>query len=500
MNRASALSRRSFLTTAGAASLAAVTPRVRAAAAGANSDVRLLVVGCNRPGELRMGQGTAHIKRVLSGEVKGVRLAGICDVDPVNRDYHKAEFEKKGLSGVYLPDFRKAVERDDVDAVLIATPNHLHTLVALWAIRAGKHVYVEKPVSHNLREGEALVRAAAVRPKQIVQHGQQRRSDPGWAAAWEWARAGELGKIQASIGQNYKKRPSIGKLAAPAAPPAGLDYDLWCGPRSPAPVRREQFHYDWHWQWAYGNGDIGNQGPHQLDVALWALGRTDLPRGVISLGGRFGYDDDGETANTQLAAYDYGDTPILFDNRGLPHKDMNWKTDAAGVGGSRIANLVRFEKGWFAEGQLLDLDGKPLLDAKGERRRIPVGEGKDHLPHFIQSIHAGKALNDNLHVAHGMRSAALAHLANISYRLGTGLKAGEVAERLKGHDQALALLESMNKHLKDNGVDPAAVPTVCGPWLAFDPATNQFTGPFAAEANQMANSDTYRPGFELPVI
>jgi predicted dehydrogenase len=493
-------SRRSFLRVSGALAAAALTPRLRAAAPGANSDVRLLVVGCNRQSELRTGQGTAHLRRILRGEVPHARLAGVCDVDPANLAYHRAELEKRGLTAFYSDDFRQAVERDDVDGVIIATPNHLHTLVALWALRAGKHVYVEKPVSHNLREGERLVRAAAARPRLIVQHGQQRRSEPAWDQARDWARSGELGRLVASIGQNYKKRPSIGKLAAPAAPPPGVNHDLWCGPRTPGPVRRESYHYDWHWQWAYGNGDIGNQGPHQLDCALWLLGRTDLPRGVISLGGRFGYADDGETPNTQLAAYDYPDAPVLFDNRGLPHRNLDWKTDPAGLGGVRIGNLLRFERGWFAEGQILDPGGKAMTDAAGARRRIPVGEGREHLPNFVRSILAGKLVHDHLHVAHGHRSAALAHLANLSYRLGKTLPAAEIRDRLRGQDDALALLESLEKHLQDNGLPPGQHPFTCGPWLGFDPATLRFTGPFAAEANALAEEDEYRPGFELPNI
>ncbi|MCA9147581.1 MAG: gfo/Idh/MocA family oxidoreductase, partial [Planctomycetales bacterium] len=179
-------------------------------------------------------------------------------------------------------------------------------------------------VCHNMMEGRKLVDAAAKNPNLIITHGMQRRSDEGWDEAIAWVKEGHLGKVTLSRGLNYKARESIGKVTGPERVASYIDYDLWCACRPVVPLMRDKLHYDWHWQWAYGNGDIGNQGPHQMDVARWALGQETLPKRVMSLGGRWGYDDDGQTPNNQLAFFPYEPAPLLFDNRGLPMKDMNW--------------------------------------------------------------------------------------------------------------------------------------------------------------------------------
>ncbi|MBL9143746.1 MAG: Gfo/Idh/MocA family oxidoreductase [Verrucomicrobiaceae bacterium] len=511
MNNTLQSNRRQFIGGAlGAAGLAAMP--TWANAIGANDEVRVAVIGFN-------GRGKGHIGSLLA--IKGVRITALCDVDQKVMDKQVADFKKKNIEVKQYSDYRKLLEDKDVDAVTIATPNHSHTLIALAALAAGKHVYVEKPVCHNPIEGRKLLEASAVvLPRgQILQHGMQRRSSPGWAEAVAFAQSGQIGKVTLSRGINYKARKSIGKTAAPAQPDANgriagtfrdtggkpqivdVDYKLWSAPRPVAPMQREQFHYDWHWQWAYGNGDIGNQGPHQLDVARWALGNpTLLPKRVMSFGGRWGYQDDGQTANNQMAFYNYEPAPLLFDNRGLPSKDMNWKPGYEPVylvngkaAAARIGNVIHCEGGFVAEGKAYDNDGKQI------KKFDNFNDGADHMKNFIDSIRAGKLVNDNLHVSHGYHAAALAHLANASFRLGKQMSNDEIRERLSNDKAGQETFEHFVKNLEANQINMATDKIVVGPWLDYDPQSNQFTGEFAAEANKLF-AEEYAPGFELPTV
>ena len=450
-----------------------------------HDDIRVAICGLH-------GRGKYHLGDFL--KMDGVRVVALCDVDTREITKHAATVEKAGWKARTYTDYRKLCEDKEVDAILIATPNHTHALIALTAIANGKHVYIEKPVSHNLIEGRKLVEAAAKRPNLIVQHGMQRRSDLGWEESFAWIKEGHIGPMKLSRGLNYKTRESIGKLDAPRKIPSAVDYNLWCGPRSEVPVMREQFHYDWHWQWAYGNGDIGNQGPHQLDVARWALGQMTLPKRFMSLGSRWGYVDDGETPNNQLALFQFeSGAPLLFDNRGLPAKDMNWKTEPAFRStGIRIGNIVHCEGGYLAESKAFDLQGKLI-------RKFSLDDGGTHQGNWIKSIREGKAVSTNLSILNGHLSAALAHLANTSYRLGKKLNPNEVRERLQGDAEALATLEEFEANLLANRIDVKADLAVVGPWLTLDPATEKFTGEFAAEANKLQDEE-YREEFKLPVI
>ena len=340
MNTPNSIKRRDVLRSSLYAGTALALP-TWSRAADANGDIRVAVIGFK-------GRGGGHISSLA--KMKGVRLVALCDVDSEVLNKKVEEFKKKNIELKAYTDYRKLCEDTEIDAVTIATPNHTHTVIAMTAIAAGKHVYVEKPVSHNIWEGAELVKAAAkVEGKQIVVHGMQRRSDLGWAAAQEYIKSGAIGKTLLTRGVNYKPRKSIGKVSGPKEVPATVNYDLWCGPRTVAPLMREKLHYDWHWQWAYGNGDIGNQGPHQLDVARWMIGNPEkLPLRVMSIGSRWGYEDDGQTANNQMAVYDYGkgNIPMIFDNRGLPRENMDWKLEPA-YKGTRIGNIVHCEGGYI---------------------------------------------------------------------------------------------------------------------------------------------------------
>jgi predicted dehydrogenase len=508
--------RRQFIRTslAGAAGLAALP--TWAAPTGANGDIRVAVIGFN-------GRGAGHIKSLE--EIPGVRIVALCDVDNIVLQKGIASQSKKGNTVTAYTDYRKLMLDPEVDAVTIATPNHTHTLIAMTAMQHGKHVYVEKPVCHNIWEGRQLVNAAEKVAKKgiVVQHGMQRRSSPGWAQAMAWVKEGHIGKVTLSRGINFKKRESIGKAAAPVEPKDGVvkgtfhdlrnlksgpegapqevdaDYKLWAGPRGVGPVNRTQFHYDWHWQWAFGNGDIGNQGPHQTDVGRWALGDPVLlPKRVMSFGGRWGYDDDGETANNQMAFWAYEPAPLLFDNRGLPLKDMDWKQEPVyrvngKTAAARVGNVIHCEGGYVIESKAYDNEGKTLIKFDN------FNDGSDHMLNFINSVRAGKLVNPNLHVSHGYHAACLAHLANISYRLGKGASVGEVRERLKNDAAGLETYDHFVQNLVDNKIDLNVDKINAGPWLEFDPVSEKFTGEFAAEANALA-TENYVDEFKLPEI
>src|SRR6266511_698526 len=303
------LTRRSFLKRSLATSAALSLPaRFWAQVPGANDDLRVAVIGFN-------GQGKSHIHS-LTG-IKGVRIVALCDVDRTVLEREAKELEKEGKPIQTYTDVRKLLESKSIDAISTATPNHWHALISVWACQAGKDVYVEKPVSHNVWEGRKIVEAAR-KYKKIVQTGTQSRSSHAIKEAIEWVNAGNLGKITAARGLCYKPRVSIGKVDGPQPVPAGVDYDLWCGLAPTDPIRRKRFHYDWHWFWNYGCGDLGNQGIHQMDIARWFLGVNELSPRIVSLGGRLGYDDDGETANTQVIYHDYAKAPLIFEVRGLP--------------------------------------------------------------------------------------------------------------------------------------------------------------------------------------
>jgi predicted dehydrogenase len=478
-------------------------------AAGANGDIRVAVVGFN-------GRGSGHISSLQ--KIPGVRLVALCDVDNNVLQEGIANQAKKNNTVTAYTDYRKLVLDPEVDAITIATPNHTHTLIAMTAIAAGKHVYVEKPVSHNIWEGRQLVNAAekAAAKGIVVQHGMQRRSSPGWQAAIDWVKEGHIGKTTLSRGINYKARKSIGQVAAPVEAKDGtikgmfrdtggkpqdvdVDFKLWSGPRGVEPMKREQFHYDWHWQWAFGNGDIGNQGPHQLDVGRWALGNPEqLPKRVMSFGGRWGYKDDGETANNQMAFFAYEPAPLLFDNRGLPLKDMDWKIEPVyrvngHTAAGRVCNVIHCEGGFVIESKAYDNEGKSI------KKFEDLGEGGDHMLNFINSIRAGKLINPNLHVSHGHHAAALAHMANISYRLGKAVSVEEVKERLKGDKAGLETFDHFVQNLVDNKIDLNVDKISAGPWLDFDPVSEKFTGEFAEEANKLA-TENYVEEFKLPNI
>jgi predicted dehydrogenase len=430
------------------------------------------------------GRGQSHIsefKRRPDCEIVAI-------VDPDVAIGHTQGVEKiekeTGRSPLFYEDLRKAVEDPNIDVVSIATPNHWHALAAIWAIQNGKDVYCEKPVSHNVSEGRRIVQAAR-RHGRIVQAGTQCRSNPANIEAIQFVRSGGIGTVKLARGLCYKQRGAIGPKGKYDVP-ASVDYDLWCGPAPLAELTRPKLHYDWHWVWDTGNGDLGNQGIHQMDLCRWGLGVDGLGVGVLSYGGRLGYTDAGETANTQVSIHDFGDKTLVFEVRGLETDDYY----GAGVGvifhGSEgYVVMTRYDRG-----AAFDLDGNMIKTFTG-------GEDKLHYDNFIAAVRSRKVEDLNADILEGHLSSALCHLGNISYRLGEELLAKEAVERLPSTDENRATFERVTHHLQANSVDLESTKLRLGRQLAFDSENEEFTGPGAQEANPMLSRE-YRKGFEVP--
>ena len=296
------LTRRTFLKSSllgGAAATLAPYSRVL----GANDDIRVAVVGFR-------SQGSNHIK--WFGNIPGVRVVALCDADRNLIDREVGKLKERNQKVDTYVDVRKLLEDKNIDAIITATPNHWHSLITIWACQAGKDVYVEKPVSHNIWEGRKMVEAAR-KYNRMVQSGTQRRSDEGLAEAFEYIRQGNLGKILRARCYYFSPRGPIGKVNGPQQIPDGVDYNLWTGPATMEPLMRKNLHYDWHWQWLYGNGDLGNNGIHFLDACRWALGYDSIAPRAMSFGEEFLWDDDRQTPNTQVAFYDYELSRRLYD-------------------------------------------------------------------------------------------------------------------------------------------------------------------------------------------
>ncbi len=386
----------------------------------------------------------------------------------------------------YYRDIRKMLEDRSVDVVSIATPNHWHSLAAIWAIQAGKQVYVEKPVSHNVSEGRRIVQAAR-KHGAVVQTGTQCRSNPGMRQAIEYVRSGKIGEVKLARGLCYKRRKEIGPKGTYPIP-STVDYNLWTGPAPMKPLTRKHLHYDWHWMWDYGNGDLGNQGIHQMDIARWGLGVDDIGTGVVSYGGRLGYEDAGETANTQVSIHEYaGGKRLVFEVRGLETPKLR----NVGVG-------VIF---YGTDGDVVipSYSGGVAFDRKGnEIARFHGGGDELHFGNFVEAVLKRDPKKLNADILQGHRSSALCHLGNISYRLGDLVTGVEASERLASDKEGLETFQRLSEHLAANMVmiEHAKILRF-GKKLTIDPLHEVFTGPAVSEANMMLTRDYRRP-FVVP--
>jgi predicted dehydrogenase len=473
----------------GAAALA-VPLRARSQILSASETIQVGVVGIG-------GRGGDHIKGMLGLKDKGVKIVALCDIDQKFLDRNTELFAKRNERVETYLDIRKMLEDKNIDAVTIATPNHWHALAAIWAVQAGKDVYVEKPVSHNVWEGRKIVEAAR-KYNRIVQTGTQSRSSQAIREAVAWVKAGNLGKINIARGLCYKPRRSIGKVSGPTPIPESVNYDLWCGPAPMGPLMRKNLHYDWHWVWDTGCGDLGNQGIHQMDIARWFLGVNELSPRVLSMGGRLGYDDDGETPNTQIVYHGYAQAPLIFEVRGLPKNKM-FQTDKEWNGnmdkypseekdkGGSVAVIIECEGGNVV---VPNYSAAIAFDKAGKEVQRWSG-ATDHYENFIQAVRSRKASDLNADILEGHLSSALCHTGNVSYRLGSARNPGEIRERLQDQKGAGESFDRMKAHLEANGVDVSDKKIVLGEVLQMDPQKETFLDNM--EANALLTRHYRRP-------
>lgn len=449
--RSNNLSRRDVLKGAAAFGAATFLP---SQVFGANDEIRVAFIGFRSRGRQLMGP---------MKNVAGVKVVALCDVDQTFLN----EEAPKHPGATTHTDFREVLDRDDVDAVVIATPNHWHTPMAVMALAAGKHVYVEKPVSHTIWESQKIVEATKKYGK-ICAAGFQNRSDTGLMPFYEDLHNGVYGDVTGVRGLCYRNRVGIGRRQTPLTPPDSVDYDLWLGPAGEEPIYRDSFHYDWHWMWSFGNGDVGNQGPHEMDLINWALGDPkDLPGTVQSTGGRFQWSDAGETPNVLYTTFDHNGTPCVFEvnDVAVNGKTANYK----GVGVGVVIGTTGGEfRGGRGGGRFYDTSGK-------EVKHYPGDGGNKHYQNFFDAIRANKQsmLRSPIHVA--ANSSSMSHLANISYRVGKTDSVGLTPPKT---------LSRAYDHLERAGVDFRLEHFRFGPNLRFDPVQHKFVGESAAWANR----------------
>ncbi|MCL2116923.1 MAG: Gfo/Idh/MocA family oxidoreductase [Planctomycetaceae bacterium] len=432
---------------------------------------------------------------------KNTRILYFCDPDEkVGNNACEAVAGKNGSRPKFVADMRAAFEDKNLVIMSSATTNHWHALSGIWAMQAGLHCYIEKPISHNVHEGQALI-AAAKKYGKCVQTGSQCRSCSSNIDANKFIRDGGIGEVKFARGLCYKRRKSIGPKGEYPVPDT-VDYNLWSGPAPVVPNTRQNFHYDWHWQRLYGNGDLGNQGPHQTDIARWHLGIERFPNSVISYGGRLGYDmerndpdyiDAGDTANTETTIYDYGDKCIVFETRGL---------ETPAFMGSSIGVIV-----YGSEGYLVQIEYTRSVAYDKDNNVIKEFKGGGDTPHFDNFVAAVKANDPTMLTADarcGHLSAGMSHIGNISYYLGEGNKvsvdeAKKVLEGIKSLDDNAEALDRMVAHLTSdkNRVDLKKTPISMGPLLKMDPEKEVFL------SNDVANAmltREYRDPFVVPAV
>jgi predicted dehydrogenase len=479
--RMSRYSRRDFLKRTAAGGLAAagftiVGTKASGRVLGANDAVRVAVVGIN-------ARGSEHIREISKiAKTKNVEIAYL--VDPDSRLFPmKTEMVKQlcGNTPKCVQDIRQALEDKDLDAVTIASTNQWHTLQSIWACQAGKDVYVEKPCSHTILEGRKLVEAAR-KYNRIVQHGSQSRSNQGHIDQVAAVRSGKYGKLVIAYAYAGKPRKSIG-FEEPKAPPEGLDFNIWLGPAPQQPYHENLVHYKWHWFWDFGNGEIGNQGPHQFDIARWGMPDGAAPQSAISLGGRYVWNDQGQTANTQLTVYDFGGPRLVMENRDLVKNERE-----------NTRNEFYTEEGLIRDGKFFPKgkkEGEPIPGVKFIRDYLT-----QHFSNFIDCVRSRKREDLHCEILEGHKSVLLAHLGNISYRLGTEVPFSREMKAFGDDKAAYEAFESMKRHLANEaGMSLDKATYRLGRKLTFDAAAEKFVGD--EEANKLL-TQPYRQPFVVP--
>ncbi len=473
-----AITRRDVMKSVVAAGAVAILPSSRVR--GANDRIRVGLIGCG-------GRGTgAHLPGFAG--LDGVVVVAVSDPDTERMAGAAKIVESKyGGKAEQYADLRKLLDRKDIDVIANATQNYWHGLSTIWACQAGKHVYVEKPLSHYIWEGRQMVNAAR-RYNRLVQCGTQHRSEARISQAIEWIRQGNLGAIRQIVAFANKRRSSCGKRETPLPIPESIDYDLWCGPARKLPIYRDRLQYDCSFDWNTGDGESCNQGIHEVDVARWCLGEQGLPRRVISLGGRFVFNDACDVPNAQIVYYDFKTAPILYEVHNLTKardsQEMpNYRGEDVGV-------IVECEGGAVSlyRGIAWDKDGKEVGKFTG---------GGDHFANFIAAVRKGDPSQLSAEVLVGHVSTAVCHAGNISYRLGRKASRKQMQARLADAPLFLPVFERFMGHLAAHGIDVDARTVTLGPWLSIDMQNERFHRNGAA--NRLVRG-TYRAPYTVPEI
>jgi predicted dehydrogenase len=393
-------------------------------------------------------------------------ISYICDADTAVGEKVAARLKSKPR---FVQDLRRVFDDKSVDIVSIATPNHWHSLAAIWAMQAGKDVYVEKPVSHNISEGRRMVQASH-KLGRMCQAGTQYRSGGVNLAARQYVRDGKLGQIKLVHVCTYRRRTSIGP-AGEYQPPATLDYNLWAGPAPmELPVRRKSFHYDWHWFWNWGGGELANNSIHAVDTARMISGLTGLGKGVLSYGARVGLDDCGQTPSVQITIHDFGPATFVQEIRNL-------KTAAPKRGIIYIVGTEGYLSSEFTKASVFDPEGKLVEKLQGT--------GVDHFGNFIKAVRSRKREDLNAPIDEGHISTSVVHVANISQRLARPTSPGEIERALgslKVNENVVETFGQIRGHLADNDVDIEKTPLALGPWIGIDSQSERFIDNPAANA------------------
>jgi len=430
------------------------------------------IIGCGN-------RGRAHAKGLA--RLPDCDIAYVCDPD-----LDRADAVGDILVGLKRPmpkrvqDLREILDDKSVDVVFIASPNHWHALSAIWAMQAGKDVYVEKPVSQNVVEGRRIVQAAR-KLGRICQTGTQNRSRGSLAAAMKYIHEGKLGEVKLARSIIYGGRGSIGGPVECVTPPR-CDYNLWAGPAPMTKLTRSKFHYDWHWMWDTGNGDIGNSNIHSIDICRWGLGVSGLGRSVMSYGGRLGYKDVGETPNSQVGIFDFGDKTIVSETRGLKTAPFHPAIKAM----------------WFFYGSEGIIAETSLFDPNGKLIRSFEGKSESHFANFLDAVRSRKHSDLAADIAEGHQSSSLCHMANISYRLGQTATLSNARKNLgeiKVHDDVQATFDRTEHYLVKAGVDLEKNKLTMGRHLRLDGDKEKFIDNAPADS---LLSRSYRAPFVVP--
>ncbi len=416
---------------------------------GANEQIRVGVIGL-------AGRGLgAHIPG-FQNQTK-VEVVAVSDPDPARLAQAVNWFQNRyGRTVDAYPDMRRLLDRNDIDCIANATQNYWHGVSTIWACRAGKHVYVEKPLSHYIWEGRKMLEVARA-CKRIVQVGTQRRSQTSIRQMIDWLRQGHLGAIRYVLAFANKPRKSCGKRTTPLPLPPGLDYDLWCGPAPVLPVYRDRLQYDCSFDWITGDGESCNQGVHEVDVARWCLGETGLPRRVLSIGGRFVFNDACNTPNTQIIYYEYPSAPILYLVHNLPESKGSDRMPT--VRGEAVGVIAECEGGWASlyRGVAFDREGREVVRFSGN---------EDHFANFIEAVRTQDPAKLTADIEEGHISTAVCHLGNISYRVGRRAPVAEQQAAIAALPYFGELHDRLMAHLAAHEVDPNTA--ILGEFLEVD--------------------------------